>query len=95
MCFGTLLYMFLFLQLQAASQAQQSSAREPSSKLTHTATNIPQQHDAGVRNKNTNSRSHVYNKIKDSRALGNPALLVLRDVKKIQRTLRKEDLYWE
>ncbi|BFZ10259.1 hypothetical protein BsWGS_13298 [Bradybaena similaris] len=82
-------------RLQAASQAQQSSARGPAPKITHTATNIPQQHDTDVGNKNTNSRSHAHNKRKDSRALGNPALLVLKDVKKIQRTLRKEDLYWE
>ncbi|CAG5134354.1 unnamed protein product [Candidula unifasciata] len=83
-------------KMRATSQAQQTTVRGPRSRPLHTAADIPRQHDTGFSNKNSNSKSHICSsKTKDSNTPANPALSVLKDVKKIQRTLRKEDLYWE
>ncbi|RUS69275.1 hypothetical protein EGW08_022963, partial [Elysia chlorotica] len=78
-----------------------SAGGRPTSSSSNASTNGQHQHYSHNHYQNNNlngnlrPKPHSCNKVIGHSALGNPALFMLRDMKKLQSTLRKDDLSWE
>lgn len=89
------------IKVGVKSKRPHSANGRPTSSSSNASTNGHHQRYSHNQYQNNNiggnirPRPHNCNKPIGHSALGNPALFMLRDMKKLQSTLRKDDLSWE